>query len=356
MKSLVLSEEQVVEAKNIGWGVYAPLKGFLKKKDFERVLSEMRLTTGDVWTIPVVLDVAEGVYDDLKKERDILLLNEKKERIAVLRNIEFFEYDKNDFVKKVFGTEDASHPGVNEIQKMNKYLVGGEIEQIDYSKGVFAKYIFTPEEARVMWQNKGWRKVVAFQTRNVPHRPHEFLQKVALREVDGLFIQPVIGKKKNGDFKDEVILAAYESLIAKHYSEQEVQLGALLLKMRYAGPREAIFHALIRKNYGCTHFIVGRDHAGVGDYYGKYDAQNIFNNFTKDEIGIEILKYENASYCSNCSKLVFEGDCDHNAEGKVFFSGTKMREIIKNKEKMPPEFIRSEVLDVLLKHPNPFVS
>ncbi|NQU82919.1 MAG: adenylyl-sulfate kinase [Parcubacteria group bacterium] len=238
---------------------------------------------------------------------------------------------------------------------MGDYLVGGEIGLFDNSRTIFPEHNFFPAETRIIFEKRGWKTITAFQTRNIPHQGHEFLQKKALEQTDGLFIQPVIGEKKLADFKDEYILTSYEILIDKYYPKQKVLLGILPLKMRYAGPREAVFHALIRKNFGCTHFIVGRDHAGVGGYYPPFAAQEIFDTFKKDEIGIEIFKYPEVIFCNEEKKHLFITDCPHKEENKLSFSGTKLREHIKNNE-LPPEYIiRPEVFNMISQSHNSLV-
>lgn len=356
MSILVLDDEKIKDVRNIANGAYAPLSGFLRKKDFETVVSDMRLENGSIWSIPIVLDI-----NNPKQPEEIILTDKNKKPVAILNNLEVYKYDKQNFAKKVFGTTDKNHPGVDEIYKMKKYLIGGRIKLLDYKDNLFPKYNFTPEQTRKIFQDKKWNTVVAFQTRNVPHRAHEFLQKSALEQVTdsppektGLFIQPVIGKKKPGDVKDDLILKAYEIILKKYYPKNRVHLGILPLKMRYAGPREAIFHAIIRKNFGCTHIIIGRDHAGVGNYYGSYDAQKIFDNFSEKELGIKPIKCENVIYCNTCGNLLFENACQH-LNNREFLSGTKMREMIKAKQKPPSKFIRSEVAEILINHPNPFV-
>jgi len=338
---LVLNEEQIKDVKNIANGVYAPLKGFLKEEDFLRVVNETRLANDQVWPIPIVLDVNQEEVDQIQKRKEVILLDSRQNEVALLKNPEIYSYDKDLFAEKVFQTKDRNHPGVNQVYKMKDYLIGGEIEILDKSKEPFPEYNFTPAETKKIFQDKGWKTVVAFQTRNIPHCGHEFLQKEALKQADGLFIQPVIGEKKNADFKDEYILTGYEVLIDRYYPKERTFLGILPLKMRYAGPREAIFHALIRKNFGCTHFIVGRDHAGVGDYYGPFDAQNIFNEFKKEEIGMEILKFPEVVYSPSENKHKFITNC--NGEETISFSGTKLREYIKNKKQPPAYLIRPEV-------------
>lgn len=361
LEKLILDEEQIKDVRNIAKGAYSPLTGFLKKNDFLNVLFNMRLENGRVWSIPIALDIDKNDYKNLKKTEEVLLCNKNSKPIATLKNIEIYEYDKNSFAGNIFGTLDKQHPGVKEIYEMGEYLIGGDIELLDNTRSPFPKYNLTPEETKKIFQDKGWDKIVAFQTRNVPHLAHEFLQKSALEQVDslpagkaGLFIQPIIGRKKPGDFKDELILKAYEIILEKYYPRNKIHLGILPLKMHYAGPREAIFHALIRKNFGCTHIIIGRDHAGVGNYYGSYDAQKIFDKFSEKELGIKPIKCENVVYCNACEDLVFENACQHLDE-REFLSGTKMREMIKQKQSLPEKFIRLEVSKLLINHPDPFI-
>ena len=353
LEVLILDQDKISEVKNIAFGVYSPLKGFLNEEDFKNVALNMRLANGIVWPIPIVLDLNENDYQRLKNKKSIILSDANKKPIALLDKIEFFSNDKEFFAKHVFGTLDKNHPGVDEVYQMGDYLAGGEIGLIDAGENIFPEYNFTPEETRKIFQENGWEKIVAFQTRNVPHRAHEFLQKSALKEADGLFIQPVIGKKKIGDFRDDIIIKSYEIVIKKYFPEEKVHLGILPLKMRYAGPREAVLHALIRKNFGCTHILIGRDHAGVGNYYGSYDAQKIFDNF-EGELDITPIKCENVVYCNTCGDLVYENSCNH-VEAKESLSGTKMREMIKEKITLPPKFIRPEISDLLINSINPFV-
>ncbi len=348
------------DAENIVNGAYAPLGGFLREKDFKSVLDSMRLDNGKVWSIPIVLDINEEDYKKLKKESNIVLMDKNGGKMAALKNIEIYKYDKKEFARKVFGAEDINHPGVRVVMEMGEYLVGGEVEykkspQPPFTKGGnYLDYFYTPGQTKEIFKEKGWNTVVAFQTRNVPHRSHEFLQKKALEGVDGLLIHPVIGKKKAGDFKDDVILESYKMLLENYYPKDKCLLGVLPIKMRYAGPREAVMHALIRRNYGCTHMIIGRDHAGVGGYYGSYDAHNIFDEFIPGELGIDILKFENVSHCRSCGELRMEKTCAHEPEHKFHLSGTKIRDKIINKEKLPEELIRPEISEFLLSHSNPF--
>ncbi|MFH1656596.1 MAG: sulfate adenylyltransferase [Candidatus Nealsonbacteria bacterium] len=350
---IILNKDQIKDVKNISRGVYSPLTGFLKKEDFEKVVKEMRLESGIVWSIPIVLDISEQERNDIKNDKDILLYDQKNNLVAILKNIEIFSYNKDFFVENVFGTLDKEHPGVEAVYSMKDYLIGGEIWLIDNSKEIFPEHNFSPQETRDIFNKNGWKTISAFQTRNVPHCGHEFIQKQALKETDGLLIQPVIGEKKISDFKDEYIIASYEILIDKYYPKNKTFLGILPLKMRYAGPREAIFHAIIRKNFGCTHFIVGRDHAGVGNYYSPFASQEIFDQFSKDEIGIQILKYREVTYCDLNKKHTFLNDCPE--ENRISFSGTKLRNFIENK-KQPPEYIlRSEIYNLLINSSNSLV-
>jgi len=354
MKQIIIDAEQIKDVKNIARGVYAPLVGFLKERDFKRVVSEMRLADDSVWPIPIVLDIDLAKKESLTGEREILLTDVAERKIAVLKNPEIYSYSKDEFAKNVFGTTDRNHPGVEEVYSMKEYLVGGEIELIDQSKDPFPGYNFSPAETRQEFASRGWKTVVAFQTRNIPHRGHEFLQKEALKKVDGLFINPVIGRKKVADFKDEYIITGYEVLIDRYYPKGKVFLGILPLKMRYAGPREAILHALIRRNFGCTHFIVGRDHAGVGDYYGPYDAQNIFKRFSSQEIGIEVMKFPEVIYSDEDKVHKFISDL-REGEKTISFSGTKLRDFIQKKEQPPNYLIRPEVYYFLANSDNSLV-
>ncbi|MDP2950920.1 MAG: sulfate adenylyltransferase [bacterium] len=350
---LVLDEEQIKDVKNIARGVYSPLTGFLKKADFEAVVKTMRLISGEVWPIPIVLDVSENMAQSLEGKNEVALKDEKGEVVALLKGIEIFDYSKEDFCQNVFGTIDQNHPGVNEVFKMKNKLIGGEVWLINDEREPFPEYNLTPKELREAFQEKGWQTIVAFQTRNVPHRGHEYLQKEALKLVDGLLIQPVIGRKKQADFKDEYIIASYEVLLDRYYEKNKALLSVLPLKMRYAGPREAVLHALIRRNFGCTHFIVGRDHAGVGNYYGPYDAQNIFEKFKKDEIGIEILKFPEVVYLPQKNDYAFK--TNKLKEEAISFSGTKLRGYLENKEKPPRWLLRPEVYFFLSQSQNSLV-
>ena len=345
MPFLSLDREQEKDARNIGRGVYSPLRGFLRKGDFERVVRDMRLESGLLWPIPVVLDVSAEEAEALHGREEVLLVGESGEPVAVLRNPEAYAFDKEFFAQEVFGTRDQRHPGVEGIYAMKPFLLGGEALLLDDKRHPFPEHNFSPSETRALFKSRGWNSVVAFQTRNVPHRGHEFLQMKALEEADGLFVQPVIGEKKLQDFKDEYIMGAYEILIEKYYPRERTLLGILPLKMRYAGPREAVFHALLRKNFGCTHFIVGRDHAGVGDYYAPFAAQEIFEKFEPGEVGIEILKYPEVVFRPSLHQHAFLPDAPE--EDRVSFSGTQLRKYVAERQTPPEWLIRPEVYNLL---------
>ncbi len=350
---LELDDAQIKDLKNIARGVYSPLEGFLREEDFRRVVSEMRLTNGIVWPIPVVLDISKEVYRDIKRESQIGLADNQGDLVALLKDFQVYSYDKDFFAENVFGTRDRDHPGVEGVYKRGEYLIGGDVWLFDEVEDLFLEYNFSPRRTREIFNHRGWKSVVAFQTRNVPHRGHEFLQKSALEIVDGLFVHPVIGQKKLGDFKDEYILSGYEMLIDKYFPRNRVVLGVLPLKMCYAGPREALFHALIRKNFGCSHFIVGRDHAGVGDYYDPFGAQKIFEQFNKDEVGVEILKFGEVVFNSSAGRHCFVGDCPE--DSAVSFSGSVVREYIEEKKQPPSYIMRPEVFKILTNSNNTLV-
>jgi sulfate adenylyltransferase len=342
---LKLSKENIEDANNIANGAYSPLRGFLKKADFVSVLHNMRLANGLIWSIPIVLDISQQQARTFKNANRILLQNEADKIIGEIRNFEIYEYDKNEYAKSVFGTIDKMHPGVEAVFRKEELLIGGDIRLFSAQTNRFFEYHYAPLQTRSIFQRRGWQKIVAFQTRNIPHRAHEFLQLESLKHVDGLMIQPVIGEKKLEDFKDELIIKSYEMLIHKYYPLDRVLLAALPLKMRYAGPREAVFHALIRRNHGCTHFIVGRDHAGVGSYYSPFAAQEIFDVFTQDEVGIEIMKFPEIVYSKTRKDFCFADDCP--PSDRLDTSGSKLRSYIKNGDQPPEYLIRPEVFNIL---------
>ncbi len=352
-QTIELDNELAKDVKNIADGVYSPLKGFLREADFTSVVNQMRLQDGTVWPIPIILDISKKQYQTLKKENEILLLDQNSQPLALLKDPEFYQYHKKEMAQKVYGTTDKAHPGVEEVYQMGPYLVGGEVMSLVNGRGLFSDHNYTPAQTREIFTKRGWDTVTAFQTRNVPHRGHEFLQMQALARTDGLFVQPVIGRKKLQDFKDEYIIGAYDILINRYYPQNRVLLGILPLKMRYAGPREALLHAIIRKNYGCTHFIVGRDHAGAGDYYQPYAAQKIFEQFEPNEIGVQILKFHEVVYYPH--KKIHDYKLADPDDDQLTFSGTKIRGMITHKKQPPKYLMRPEVYQLLTNSYNTMV-
>lgn len=353
LPSLKLNSELVSDVENIAFGIFSPLEGFMGEREYRNVLNHMRLSNDLPWPIPVVLDAEKEEAKKLKVGQEVILGNENNDPIAVLHLEEKYEYDKEEMAERVFQTTDTAHPGVAKVKGMKDVLLAGKIDLIQESPTPFYKYKLTPIETRVLFKEKGWRTVVGFQTRNTPHIGHEYVQKTALTFTDGIFVNPVIGRKKKGDFRDEVILASYDELIKYYYLKERAVVAILQMEMRYAGPREAIFHAIIRKNFGCTHIIIGRDHAGVGNYYPPYAAQDIFEEFP--DLGIVPLFFKSFYFCKKCNSVVNEKTCPHQASEHINFSGTKIREMLIQGKIPPPELMRPEVAKIILAYDNPFV-
>ncbi|MFX1453343.1 MAG: sulfate adenylyltransferase, partial [Promethearchaeota archaeon] len=306
------------------------------------------------WPFPIVLDVSEETAKSINIDDRMILIDSEEKPIALLDVEDIYDYNKKEFAEKVYNTLDRNHPGVDSVFKMKEKLVGGELFLINEPKQTFPELDLKPIETRVLFKEKKWDRVVAFQTRNPPHIGHEYVQKAGLTYVDGLFINPVIGKKKVGDFLDEVIIKAYQVLIKEYYPKDRVVLSTFETEMRYAGPKEAIFHAIARKNFGCDHIIIGRDHAGVGNYYGPYDAHKIFDNFP--DLGISPIKFRSFSKCSKCNSVVNDKICPHPPEMQNFFSGTEIRNALLSGKPPDLEVMRPEVANVILSYKNPFVS
>jgi sulfate adenylyltransferase len=344
--SLTLSERHTADFEMLANGGFAPLGGFQGAEDWARVCEEMRLADGGYWPIPITLasdlDCVPGDVVGLRSDEGKPL-----GRITVE---EVFERDGRREAELVYGTTDEAHPGVAAIYEEGDRCIAGPIgaDALPDHEDAFMRRYLTPAESRAAFAQRGWNRVVAFQTRNPIHRAHEYLTKAALETCDGLFIHPLIGKTKAGDIPADVRMRCYEVLMESYYPQGRVILGVFPSKMHYAGPREAILHALARRNYGCTHFIVGRDHAGVGDYYGTYDAQRIFDEVDIDELGIEPLFFEHSFWCNACEGMASGKTCPHDAESHVFLSGTKVREMLGRGEKPPHEFSRDEVAEILI--------
>ncbi|MEK6929661.1 MAG: sulfate adenylyltransferase [Thermoproteota archaeon] len=352
--SISISEDLANDVENIADGIFSPLEGFLGKKDFENVISKGRLSNGLAWTIPIVLDVDESTAAKMKKAGKVLLKNHQGLGIAILHVKETFTFDKEKTAKGVYGTTDSSHPGVAKTMSMQDYLVGGKIDYIARPEETeIRKYRLTPLQTREAFAKAGWKTIVAFQTRNPPHVAHEMLQKTSITTRDGVFVNPVIGKKKSGDFVDEVIVKCYETMIKHYYPENRCKLGTLHTEMKYAGPKEAIHHAIMRQNYGCSHIIIGRDHAGVGTFYDPFAAQKIFDDYP--ELEISPVFFPAFFYCRKCLTYTNPKACPHDDDAKEQISGTKLRQMIDD-GKSPSEFIlRPEVSKVILDYPHPFV-
>lgn len=348
MEKIEVGSETVKDIQNIADGRYSPLKGFMDEKNFLKVVEDKTLEDGTVWTVPITLDISE---EEDVSTGDRILLTHKGKKLAVMEVEDIFDYDKEHVVNHLYGTTDTDHPGVKSYMEKGDKMVGGDIKVLQSGFDQFSNYNLTPAETRVLFKEKGWKTVVGFQTRNAPHRGHEYLQKSALEHVDGILIHPKIGAKKKGDYRDEVILEAYESLMDNYFRDQAA-MSIFTSKMRYMGPREAVFDAIVRKNHGCTHFIVGRDHAGVGDYYDEFAAQEIFSQF--GSLGIQPMFYDYAFYCNECEDTVSETICPHD-EGRVTPSGTKIRGMLENGETPSKKLMRPEVAETIKKFEDPLV-
>ncbi|MEH2117291.1 sulfate adenylyltransferase [Nostoc sp.] len=339
-----LDDRAVSDLEMIAIGAFSPLTGFMNQEDYDRTVTEMRLANGLVWSIPITLSVSEEVASRLK-EGDLLRLDNPAGRfIGVLQLTQKYHYDKTREAIKVYRTDDANHPGVQVLYNQGLIHLAGDIWLLQREPHPqFPTYQIDPAASRQMFRENGWKTIVGFQTRNPIHRAHEYIQKCALETVDALFLHPLVGATKDDDIAADVRMRCYEILLEHYYPDDRVVLAINPAAMRYAGPREAIFHALVRKNYGCTHFIVGRDHAGVGDYYGTYDAQYIFDEFEPSELGIVPMKFEHAFYCLRTKQMATSKTSPSKPEERIHLSGTKVREMLRRGELPPPEFSRPEV-------------
>ncbi|MCA1991207.1 MAG: sulfate adenylyltransferase [Coleofasciculus sp. S288] len=339
-----LDKRATSDLEMIAIGAFSPLIGFMEKADYESVVDNMRLANGLPWSIPITLSVEEDVAEPLKEGGLVRLDDPSGRFIGVLELTQKYHYDKTREALKVYRTDEEQHPGVRVVYNQGNINLAGPIWLLQRDPHpLFPNYQIDPAKSRALFQEKGWKTVVGFQTRNPIHRAHEYIIKCALETVDGLFLHPLVGATKSDDIPAEVRMRCYEIMLEHYFPENRVILAINPAAMRYAGPREAIFHALIRKNYGCTHFIVGRDHAGVGDYYGTYDAQYIFDEFEPTELGIVPMKFEHAFYCKRTQQMATTKTSPSLPEERVHLSGTKVREMLRRGELPPPEFSRPEV-------------
>ncbi|SMB90895.1 sulfate adenylyltransferase [Deinococcus hopiensis] len=343
---LALGDRSYADLEMLATGAYSPLTGFLGEADYLSVVERMRLADGTPWSVPITLPVAR---DEAETYTGRVVLTHGGEDVGTLDVQERYDARKALEAREVYRTEDPAHPGVAALYAQGDVYLAGPVTLFEVPRGAFPLHHRTPAEVREVIEARGWRTTVAFQTRNPIHRAHEYLHKVTLELVDGLLLHPLVGTTKGDDVPAPTRVQAYEVLLDRYYPQARTLLSVYPAAMRYAGPREAILHALSRRNYGVTHFIVGRDHAGVGSYYGTYDAQEIFGNFTQEELGIQILKFEHTFYCKTCGQLVSPRTCPHGSEHHLVLSGTKVREKLRAGENLPGEFTRPEVAEVLRK-------
>jgi sulfate adenylyltransferase len=343
LEAVTLTSREVSDLDMLACGALSPLTGFMGQEDYERVVDEMRLAGGLPWALPVCLAVPAAPAGDR-----VTLADESGRKLAVLDVEGVYDYDKEREAERCFRTTEEEHPGVGRLYAQHDHYLAGRVTVFDRVEPSFPELAKDPSETREVFAERGWKRVVGFQTRNPIHRAHEYLTKCALETVDGLLIHPLVGETKSDDVPAATRVKAYEVLVDGYYPKDRVVVSAFPAAMRYAGPREAVWHAICRKNYGCSHFIVGRDHAGVGSYYGSYDAQLIFDEFEPHELDIEPMFFEHSFWCKVCNQMASAKTCPHSGDDHVFLSGTKVREMLTNGELPPAEFSRPEVAEVLI--------
>jgi sulfate adenylyltransferase len=350
LAAITLNARDIADLEMLASGAFSPLTGFMGEADYSRARDEMRLASGVPWSIPITLGVNDAAAKSLKVGNDVALATEDGKRLAILKLAEIYKVDRKLEAQNVFGTAEDAHPGAKNVTSMPPYCLAGNITLIEEIPGrTFLEYPREPRQTRAAFRERGWKKIVAFQTRNPTHRAHEYIQKAALEICDGLMIHPLVGETKGDDVPAAVRMETYKVLLDAYYPKNRAMIGVFPAHMRYGGPREAILHAIARRNYGCTHFIVGRDHAGVGNYYGSYDAQKIFERFEPSELGITPLMFENTFYCNRCNSMASFKTCPHDDADRVILSGTKVREMLRAGQAPPPEFTRPELAAILVR-------
>ncbi|MBE3604096.1 sulfate adenylyltransferase [bacterium] len=347
---IALGARELADLEMLSTGAFSPLTGFMGEADYQRSRDDLRLANGVPWSIPITLGVDDAAARELKPGQEIALAADGGLRIATLKISEIYRVDRKREAEAVFGTADDAHPGAKNVTSTPPWCVAGPVSLFEDIPGrTFLEYPREPRQTRAAFRELGWRRIVAFQTRNPTHRAHEYIQKAALEICDGLLVHPLVGETKSDDVPAAVRMETYKVLLDKYYPKGRAMLAVMPAHMRYGGPREAILHAIIRRNYGCTHFIVGRDHAGVGNYYGTYDAQKIFDRYAHQEIGITTLNFENTFYCGKCGGMASYKTCPHADADRLLLSGTKVREMLRAGQAPPPEYTRPEIAEILVR-------
>jgi sulfate adenylyltransferase len=350
LPTIKLNPRELSDLEMLASGAFTPLTGFMGEADYTQSRDDMRLASGVPWSIPITLGVEEAIARSIKSGADVVLANDDGTRLAIMKVAEIYRVDRVREAEAVFGTAEDAHPGAKNVTSSPVWCLGGRVLLFEEIPGrTFMEYRLEPRQTRAAFRERGWKKIVAFQTRNPTHRAHEYIQKAALEICDGLLLHPLVGETKGDDVPAAVRMETYKVLIDLYYPKNRVMLSVMPAHMRYGGPREAILHAIVRRNYGCTHFIVGRDHAGVGNYYGTYDAQKMFERFAPAEMGITPLTFENTFFCRKCGSMASFKTCPHTDEDRLLLSGTKVREMLRAGQAPPPEYTRPELAEILIK-------